>query len=77
MKSPIGLACDPEGYTYVACFGSNNVLQFNENLNVVGEIIQKDSAVQRPYGIRVRRLGEDMKFILTSGEKLLLYHFMQ
>lgn len=77
MKSPIGLACDPEGYIYVACFGSNNVLQFNENLNVVGEIIQKDSAVQRPYGIRVRRLGEDMKFILTSGGKLLLYHFMQ
>ena len=75
MKFPIGVTRDPNGNIYVACFGSNNVLQFNENGNFIREIIHTDPAVQSPYGIRVKRLGGDIKLMLTTGGKVLVYRF--
>lgn len=77
MERPIGVTCDPNGNVYVACNGSRNVLQFDKNGKFIREIIQKTSAVQILYGIRVKRLGNDVKLILTSQEKLLVYHFMK
>lgn len=77
MKFPQGVTCDPEGNIYVAGFVSNNVLQFDKNGNILREIIHNDPAVQNPYGIRVKKLGDDIKLILTTKGKLLVYHFMQ
>lgn len=77
MKLPIGVTCEPNGNVYVACFGSNNVFQFNKNGIFIREIIQTDAEVQNPYGIRVKRLGDEVKLILTTQGKLLVYHFMK
>lgn len=77
MKFPIGVTCDPNGNVYVACFESNNVLQFDENRKFIREIIKADPAVKNPFGIRVKRLGDSVKLILTTQGKLLIYHFMQ
>nr|XP_034329855.1 E3 ubiquitin-protein ligase Midline-1-like [Crassostrea gigas] len=77
MERPIGVTCDPNGNVYVACNGSKNVLQFDKNGKFIREIIQQTSAVQEMYGIRVKRLGNDVKLILTSQGKLLVYHFMK
>ncbi|XP_022337744.2 uncharacterized protein LOC111133561 [Crassostrea virginica] len=75
MKCPIGVTRDPNGNIYVACYGSNNVLQFNKNGDFIREIIHTDSAVQNPYGIRVKRLGDDIKLMLTTKGKVLVYSF--
>lgn len=77
MKFPQGVTCDPDGNIYAACLVSNNILQFDKNGNILREIIHNDPAVQNPYGIRVKKLGDDIKLILTSKGKLLVYHFMQ
>lgn len=77
MERPIGVTCDPNGNIYVACGGSNNVLQFDENGKFIREVIKADSAVTNPYGIRVKRLGDDVKLILTTEGKLLVYQFME
>lgn len=77
MKFPQGVTCDPDGNIYAACLVSNNILQFDKNGNILREIIHNDPAVHNPYGIRVKKLGDDIKLILTSKGKLLVYHFMQ
>lgn len=77
MKYPIGLTCDPEENIYVACFGSNNILQFNENGEFLREIIHNDSTLKNPYGMRVKGLGDNIKLIVTTTDKLLIYRFMQ
>ena len=77
MQKPIGVTRDPSGNIYVACFGSHNVLQFNKNGNFIREIIHTDPAVQSPYGIRVKRLGDDIKLILTTKGKVLVYRFSE
>lgn len=76
MNQPIGVTCDPNGNIYVACFGSMNVLQFDGNGKFIREIIQKDSSLISLYGLRVKTLGDGVKLILTKGNKLLVYHFM-
>lgn len=75
MNRPIGVACDPNKNIYVACFGSNNVLQFDANGKFLREIIKADSAVKQPYGIRVKILGDNVKLILATQGKLLVYEF--
>ena len=75
MKYPIGVTRDPNGNIYVACYDSHNVLQFNKSGNFIREIIHTDPAVRCPYGIRVKRLGDDIKLILTTGGKVLVYRF--
>nr|XP_022336108.1 uncharacterized protein LOC111132575 [Crassostrea virginica] len=75
MKNPIGVTRDPNGNIYVVCYRSNNVIQFNKNGNFIREIIHTDPAVQYPYGIRVKRLGDDIKLMLTTGGKVLVYRF--
>ncbi|XP_052705479.1 E3 ubiquitin-protein ligase Midline-1-like [Crassostrea angulata] len=77
VKKPVGVTCDPNGNVYVACYGSKNVLQFDKNGNFIREIIQEESAVHSLFGIRVKRLGGDVKLILSTYETLLIYHFMQ
>lgn len=77
MKYPIGVTRDPNGNVYVACFESNNVLQFDENGKFIREIIKADPAVKNPFGIRVKGFGDDVKLILTTQEKLLVYHFVK
>lgn len=77
MKFPQGVTCDPEGNIYVACLVSNNVLQFDKTGKILREVIHDDPAVQNPYGIRVKKLGNNIKLILTTKGKLLIYHFMQ
>lgn len=77
MKYPIGLTCDPEENIYVACFGSNNILQFNENGEFLRDIIHNDSTLKNPYGMRVKGLGDNIKLIVTTTDKLLIYRFMQ
>lgn len=77
MKYPIGLTCDPEENIYVACFGSNNILQFNGNGKFLREILHKDLSLQNPYGIRVKGLGDNIKLIVTTMDKLLIYRFKQ
>lgn len=77
MKHPIGVTRDPNGNVYVACFGSNNVLQFDENRKFIREIIKADPAVTHPFGIRVKRLGGGIKLILTTKDKLLVYYFVK
>lgn len=77
MKYPIGLTCDPEENIYVACFGSNSILQFNGNGTFLREILHKDLSLQNPYGIRVKGLGDNIKLIVTTMDKLLIYRFKQ
>lgn len=77
MKFPVGVTRDPNGNVYVACFGSNNVLQFDENRKFIREIIKPDLAVTHPLGIRVKRLGGGIKLILTTKDKLLVYYFVK
>ncbi|XP_078311137.1 E3 ubiquitin-protein ligase Midline-1-like [Crassostrea virginica] len=75
MKYPIGVTRDPNGNIYVVCYFSHKVLQFNKNGNFIREIIRKDLAVQLPIGIRVKRLGDDIKLMLTTKGKVLVYRF--
>lgn len=77
MKYPIGLTRDPEENIYVACFGSNNILQFNKKGEFLREIINKDSTLKNPYGMRVKGLGDNIKLIVTTMDKLLIYRFIQ
>lgn len=77
MERPIGVTCDPNGNIYVACFGSNNVLQFDENGKFLREIIRKDSGFQMPYGKWVKILGDGFKLILATRQKLLVYNFIE
>ena len=66
MKYPIGVNRDPNGNIYVVCYFSHNVLQINKKGNFIREIIHTDPAVQNPIGIRVKRLGDDIKLMLTT-----------
>ena len=75
IKSPIGVTRDPSGNIYVACSNSHNVLQFNEKVNFIREIIHTESAVRHPYGIRIKRLGDDIKLLLTTKGKVLVVRF--
>ena len=75
MKYPIAVTRDPNGNVYVACFSSNNVIQFNKNSNFIRQIINTGPAVQSPYEIRVKRLGDDIKLRLTIKGKVLVYRF--
>ena len=75
MLNPIGVTRDPNGNIYVACFASHNVLQWNKNGIFNREIINTDKNVRSPYGIRVKRLGDDIKLFLTSKGKVLIYRF--
>ena len=72
MKYPIEVARDPNGNICVVCYGSHNFLQLNKNGYLIREIIHTDPAVQNPYGIRVKRLGDDIKLMLTTKEKVRL-----
>ena len=76
MQSPLGVTRDPSGNIYVACYDSNNVLQFNKNGKFIREILSRDQNVQSPHGVRVKKLGDDTKLILiNNGRQLLFYRF--
>ena len=75
MICPIEVTRDPNGNIYIACHDAHNVLQFNKNGNFIREIIHTDPAVRHPYGIRVKRLGDDIKLLLTTKGKVLVYRF--
>ena len=76
MQRPIGVTRDPNGNIYVVCYGPNNVLQFNKNCNFIREIISRDQNVRSPHGVRVKKLGDDIKLILINNERqIFVYRF--
>lgn len=75
MRNPIGVTCDPEGNIYVACYDSHNVFQFNPSGKFIRQILQQNSEVQHPYGIRVKYLEDDIKLLLTCQGEIMIYQF--
>ena len=51
------------------------IMSFNKNGDFIREIIHTDPAVRNPRGIRVKRLGDDIKLMLTTGNKVLVFSF--